>query len=155
MDKFVIKNLIVVSLLLGCIFALFAPIPYVGMLALFGNMLFAAPIVMLYLIMDGKLEINSAKDSIIYGAICGLSTNLTFSGIFSIILIIMLSIFNIASNFFLSAVVVNAPLWLLLICIIFIGTLCATLNAFSGFATYYVIEFIRDVYERKSKNGRI
>lgn len=155
MDKFVIKNLIVVSLIVGLILGLLGSIPYIGVFALFGIMLLAAPISMIYLIMDGKLEISSAKDSIIYGAISGFSANLTFSIIFAIIISIISTIFKYTHNLFLSAVIVNSPVWILLVCIIFVGTLTATTNAFSGFITYYVIEFIRDIYERKSKNGRI
>ena len=39
-------------------------------------------------------------------------------------------------------------MWLLICFIIFIGIFNATTNAFSGFATYYVINFIRDMYEK-------
>ncbi len=155
MDKLVIKNIIFTSLILGLILGILAPIPYIGVFSLFGIMLLTSPVVMLYLIMDGKLEIANAKNSIIYGALSGFSANFTFAVAFSIIITIMATIFNYSTNLFLSSIIVNSPLWLLLICIIFIGTLTATTNAFSGFATYYIIEFIRDMYEKGSKNDRI
>ena len=60
---------------------------------------------------------------------------------------ILAKFFNLTMNFVLTTMIVNSPLWLLGVFIIFIGVLCATTNAFSGFLTYYVINFIRDVYE--------
>ena len=54
-------------------------------------------------------------------------------------------------NFFLTAMIENSPVWLLGTFIIFLGVLCATTNAFAGFATYYIINLIRDIYENKHK----
>ena len=48
--------------------------------------------------------------------------------------------------------IINSPVWLFVTVVIFVGVLSATTNAFSGFMTYYIINFIRDIYEKKSKN---
>lgn len=147
MDKFVIKNIIIVSLILGVILGILAPIPYVGAVMLVIAFMLSAPIVMLYLIMDSKLELTTTKDSIITGAIVGFVVNISFSVAYAIIVAILAKFFNLTMNFVLTTMIVNSPLWLLGVFIIFIGVLCATTNAFSGFLTYYVINFIRDVYE--------
>ena len=65
MDKFVVKNIIVFSLVLGAILGLLAPIPYVGTVMLVIALVLSAPIIMFYMIMDSKLELTTTKDSII------------------------------------------------------------------------------------------
>lgn len=149
MDNFLIKNIIILSLILGVILGIFAPVPYVGMIMLFGVLLLAAPLVMLYLIMDGSLDLTTPKDSIITGALIGFMSNISFSLIYALIVVLLSKIFHYTTNFFLTAMIINSPLWLLLVFIIFIGVLCAVTNAFSGFATFYIINFIRDMYEQK------
>ena len=56
MNKFVIKYIVVFSLILGVILGMFAPVPYVGIMSLFAALLLAAPLVIIYLIMDSKFD---------------------------------------------------------------------------------------------------
>lgn len=149
MNKFLVINTINLSLILGTILGAIAVIPKVGMLGLISALLLAAPLVIVYLIMDGKFDLTTPKDSILTGALIGFSTNLTFSICYCIIMAIMSAGFHHTTNFFLTAMITNSPIWLLLVFIIFIGILFATTNAFTGFATYYIINFIRDMYEKQ------
>lgn len=149
MNKFIIKNIVILSLILGIILGILAPIPYVGMMMLFSVLLLAAPIVMVYLIMDSKFDLTTPKDSIITGALIGFCSNMTFAVFYSLLMAILAKVFHITTNFFLTAMITNAPVWLILVFIIFLGILCATTNAFSGFATFYIINFIRDMYEKQ------
>lgn len=149
MDKFLIQKIIILSSILGIILGLLAPIPFVGMIMLFSILLLAAPLVMLYMIMAGELDLSSPKDSIITGAIIGFSSNLTFAIFYSIIMVILSKVFHYTPNFFLTAMITNSPIWLIGTFIIFLGVLCATTNSFTGFATHYIINFIRDIYEKQ------
>lgn len=151
MDKFIIKTIVLLSLILGAILGLLAPIPYVGMIMLFAALLLAAPIVVLYLIMDGKFDLTTVKDSIITGALIGFVSNIAFSTMYAIVMAVLVKCFNFTTNFLLTAMITHSPIWLLGVFIVFIGTLSAVTNAFSGFITYYVINFIRDLYEKKQK----
>jgi hypothetical protein len=151
MNKFFDKNIIIASLILGTALGILAPIPYVGTIMLVMALLFSSPIVMLYLIMDGKHDLTTVTDSIIDGGIIGFCVNITFSFVYSVIMYISSVVFHYSSNFFLSAMITKSPFWLILTFIIFIGVLCATTNAFTGFATYYTVEFIRDMYEKNTK----
>lgn len=149
MDKFVVKNIIIFSLMLGVILGLLAPIPYVGTVMLVVALLLSAPIIMFYLIMDNKLELTTTKDSIITGAIVGFAVNISFSVAYASVVAILAKTINYSSNYILTTMIVNSPIWLLGVFIIFIGVLCATTNAFGGFLTYYLINFIRDMYEKQ------
>ena len=149
MDKFVVKNIIVFSLILGVILGVLAPIPYVGTFMLIVALVLSAPLVMIYLIMDNRLELTTTKDSIITGAIVGFVVNISFSIAYASIMAILAKTINYSSNFILTTMIVNSPIWLLGVFIIFIGVLCATTNPFSGFVTYYIINFIRDMYEKQ------
>ena len=149
MDKLVIKDLIVYSLILGFIFGVFAVIPYIGTFMLFGIMLFVAPLVILYMIMAGKMDLTTIKDSIIEGAITGFSANITFTLSACIILVLLQIGFKYSPNYLLTTMIMNSSIWIVIMCTLFLGTLVATTNAFSGFLTYYIINFIRDIYEKK------
>lgn len=149
MNKFVIKNIIILSLVLGAVLGLLAPVPYIGIIMLLTTLLFAAPVVIVYLIMAGKFDLTTTKDSIITGALIGFCVNITFSGMYCLLITILAKGFQYTTNFFLTAMITNSPIWLIAVFIIFIGVLCATTNAFSGFLTYYIINFIRDMYEKQ------
>ena len=154
MNRILIKDIVILSLIFGSIMGLIAPVPILGTVVLFSVLLLSAPIVVLYLIMTGKLDLTTAKDSIISGAIIGFSTNLTFSIFYSMVMAILAVGFHVSSNFFLSTMIINSPLWLIMVFIIFIGVLFAVTNAFSSFATYYIINFIRDIYEKEHPEYR-
>ena len=153
MDKTIIQTILLLSLILGAILGLLAPIPFIGIVMLLTALLLASPLVTVYMIMDGKLDLTTIKDSIITGAAIGFVSNIAFSSVYSIVMAILAKGFNITTNFFLSAMITNSPIWLLAIFIIFIGILSAVTNAFSGFLTYYIINFIRDIYEQRLKNN--
>lgn len=149
MDKFLVKDLIVYSLIFGFLTGVLAVVPYIGMLILFLIMFFASPVVILFMIMSGKLDLTTLKDSIIWGGICGFSANITFCTGACVVLALLKIGFNYSPNYLLTTMVMNSPIWLTFVCIVFLGTLIGTTNAFSGFITYYILNFIRDSYERK------
>lgn len=153
MDRILVKNITILSLILGLALGILAPIPFIGMIMLFILLLGSSPLVMVYLIMDGKLELTTTKDSILIGALTGFMANITFSIAYCVVMVILSKGFHYTPNFFLTAMIENSPVWLLGTFIIFLGVLCATTNAFAGFATYYIINLIRDIYENNHKNN--
>lgn len=148
LDKFLIINMSILSLILGAVLGLLAPIPYVGTIILTIVLLMSAPLVMIYMIMDSKLDLTTTTDSIINGAIIGFCSNISFSIVYAIVMVLLSKVFQYSPNMFLTTMIISCPIWLLVTFIIFIGVLCATTNAFTGFATYYIINFIRDMYEK-------
>lgn len=149
MNRNIAINLIIISLAVGFLLGEFAVIPYVGALALFIMLFLSAPIAIVLLIMLGKMDLTSVKDSIIQGAVSGFFANITFSLGYCITTALIYLIWKYSANYFLTAMIVNSSAWLLFAVIIFVGTLTAVTNAFSGFCVYYIINYIRDYYENK------
>lgn len=148
MNRTLVKNIAILSMILGVVFGVLAPVPYIGTVILFGVLLLAAPLVMVYLIMDGKLDLTTTQDSIVQGAFAGFVSGVTFSAVYAVIMFLLGLIFHYTSNFILTTMISNSPIWLLIVFIIFIGVLFGTTNAFTGFLTYYIINLIRDMYEK-------
>lgn len=151
MNRNVIINLVIIGLVIGLVFGLLAFIPYVGLTALLSMFFMSAPVAVVLLIMSGKMDLTSVKDSIIQGAIAGFCSNITFCISYSIISALAFIIFNYTSNYFLTAMIIKSSVFLLLLFIIFTGVLFAVTNAFSNFCLYYIINYIRDSYERKHR----
>lgn len=149
MDKSLLKSLTVLSIIVGIIFGILAPVPFLGTIILLAMLFLSAPLVLIYLIMDGKLDLATIKDSIIYGAIIGMFANIFYACIYSIITVVVFMVTKYSSNLLLTTMIINSPIWLLIIVILFMGVLAATTNAFSGLLTYYAINLIRDIYEKK------
>lgn len=152
MNRNIALNLIIISMAVGFILGEFAVIPYVGSVALFLMLFLSAPVAIVLLIMLGKMDLTSVKDSIIQGAVSGFFANVTFSLGYCITTALIYIIWKYSANYFLTAMIVNSSAFLLFAVIIFIGTLTAVTNAFSGFCVYYIINYIRDFYEKKQLN---
>ncbi len=148
-DKSQIINTVKLSLIIGVLLGVLVFVPYINIAILIITLFLSAPLVMVYMIMDGKLELESVTHSLVMGAISGFCANITFSAMFSILTVAAAAWFNYNPNVFLAAMITQSPLWLLITFIVFIGVLFATTNAFSGVATYYLINLIRDIYEKK------
>ena len=149
MDRIIAKNIAILSSLLGLILGVLAPIPYIGAFLLSAVFLLSAPSVMVFLIMDGKLDLTTTQDSIIQGALSGFISGFVFSVSYAVVMFILSVFFHYSSNFILTTMIINSPIWLLVVFMLFIGVVFATTNAFSGFLTYYIINVIRDMYERR------
>lgn len=149
MYRNIVINLIIISLAVGFVLGEFAVIPYVGSIASFLMLFLSAPVAIVLLIMLGRMDLTTVKDSIIQGAVSGFFANITFSLGYSITTALIFIIWKYSTNYFLTTMIVNSSAWLLFVVIIFIGVLTAVTNAFSAFCVYYIINYIRDYYEKK------
>ena len=150
MDRILAKNIIILSIFFGAILGLLAPVPYIGTIILFAVFLLAALVVMVYLIMDSRLDLTTTQDSIVQGALAGFVSGVVFSSVYAVMAFLLGTFLHYSSNFILTTMIANSPVWLLVVFIIFIGVLFGTTNAFTGFLTYYIINLIRDMYEKRN-----
>lgn len=153
MDRVLIKNLIIVSSILGVILGAPSVVPYIGIWLFIAAIILSAPLTMVYLIMDSKLDLTTIQNSIITGAITGFCSCIFFSAAYSCITALLFNFLHYSNNKILTSIIMNSPMWLLAVFIVFIAVVSATVNAFSGFATYHIINFIRDMYERNHPRG--
>lgn len=136
------RQISVLSLFFGALLGLVTLIPFIGTISMIFLICFLAPLVIWILIKYGCLSLSSIKESIIVGAIAGFISYLGFSIIYVPISVILMKLFNISANYGIGIMLSNAGFFILTVLSIFMGVLSATVNAFTGFLTFYVIELI-------------
>ena len=105
---------------------------------------FIAPLVIWTLIKYECLSLNSIKDSIIVGSLSGFISYMGFSIVYVPISIVLMKYFHIAANYGIGLMLNDANVFILIVLSVFMGVLSATINAFTGFLTFYIIDFIKN-----------
>ena len=137
MTQNLLKQVVVLSLFLGSVLGIITVIPLIGQLAFWILMCLSATCVMLFMIKVGLLELENTKDSVIIGALCGFTAFLGFSVFYIPIVVFLAKVFQYYPNYGVSLALTNSGLGLIILFVIFMGVLSATVNAFSGFLTFY------------------
>ncbi|MBQ8168575.1 hypothetical protein IJZ97_04070 [bacterium] len=143
MNKKILKQICFLSLFLGAILGTVTVIPFIGEIAFWILMCLAAVIVILFMTKKEMLEVKSVQESAVLGAIIGFIAFIGFSIFYIPIIVMLAKIFQIYPNYGVSMALSNSSLGLLVILVIFMGVLAATINAFSGFLTYYGIDLYK------------
>ena len=89
------------------------------------------------------LKITTVQESAVLGAIIGFISFIGFSIFYIPIIIVLARFFRYYPNYGVSMALNNASLGLIIVLVIFMGVLAATINAFSGFLTFYGIDFFQ------------
>lgn len=145
MNLILIKQISILSLFFGSIAGFAAIIPFLGTFALVYLICFIAPIVIWLLVKYNCIELSSVKDGIIVGAISGFVSFLGFSVIYIPISVILLRLFKFSANQGIALMLNNANFFILFVVAVFMSVVGATINSFSGFLTFYIIELIKSV----------
>ena len=148
MNTKLLKQICIFSLLLGGVLGLVTLIPFINQISFCILMCFAAVCVMLFMVKLELLEMQSVRESVVLGAIIGFIAFLGFSVIYIPITIFLAKIFNVYTNYGIAVSLSNASFGLTLVMVLFMGVLSATVNAFSGFLTYYGIDFYKALYKK-------
>lgn len=143
-----LKVILLMSTLLGFVFGLISPIPYIGGLAFFVLLCFAAPIVLGMLLNIGVLKIDNISESAVLGGIVGFVSYIAFSVVYMPIVLILYKVFNYYVNYGVTLALTNANLFVIVVVSIFMGILSASINAFSGFLTYYLAEVFKNMNDK-------
>jgi hypothetical protein len=147
-DLILLKRISILSAFFGAILGFITLIPFIGTFSLVFLLCFIAPLVIWILIKYNCLSLSSIKDSIIVGAIAGAVSYLGFSIIYIPISVVLMKLFHISANYGIGLILVNANFFILVVLSLFMSVLGATVNAFTGFLTFYVIELLNSI-ERK------
>lgn len=144
-----LKQIAILSAFFGAVLGALTLIPYLGIISFVSLICFISPLVIWILVKYNCLSLSSIKDSVITGAISGFIAYMGFSIIYVPISVILMKLFHISANIGVGYMLGNASFFLLLILSLFMGVLGATVNAFTGFLTFYVLDFINSIEKRK------
>ena len=144
-----LKQIAILSAFFGAVLGALTLIPYLGVISFVFLICFISPLVIWILVKYNCLSLSSIKDSVITGAISGFIAYMGFSIIYVPISVILMKLFHISANIGVGYMLGNASFFLLLILSLFMGVLGATVNAFTGFLTFYVLDFINSIEKRK------
>lgn len=141
-DFILLKQISTLSAFFGALLGLTALIPFIGTFSLVFLFCFIAPLVIWILVKYNCLSLSSIRGSVVVGALAGFVSYLGFSIIYIPISIILMKFFNLGANYGIAITLSNANFFILTVLSLFMGVLGATINAFTGFLTFYVIELI-------------
>lgn len=143
-DYILLRQISILSVFFGALLGVITLIPFIGTFSFIFLICFIAPLVIWILIKYECLSLTSIKDSIITGALSGFISYMGFSIIFIPASILLMKFFHIAANYGIGLMLNDANAFILIVLSVFMGVLSATVNAFTGFLTFYVIEFINN-----------
>lgn len=139
-----LRQISILSVFFGVVLGTLTLIPYIGTFSMIFLICFIAPLVIWTLIKYECLSLNSIKDSIIVGSLSGFISYMGFSIVYVPISIVLMKYFHIAANYGIGLMLNDANVFILIVLSVFMGVLSATINAFTGFLTFYIIDFIKN-----------
>lgn len=151
MNKNILKQVSMLSIFLGAVLGVITTIPLIGEIAFWILMCVSAVIVILFMTKLDMLKINSVQESAVLGAIIGFISFIGFSIVYIPIIIVLAGFLQIYPNYGVSMALSNASIGLIVVLVIFMGVLSGTINAFSGFLTYYGIDFFQILNKNDDK----
>ena len=143
MNKTILKQAAFLSIFLGAALGIITVIPFLGDIAFWILMCLSAAAVILFMTKLEMLSVKSVQESAVLGAIIGFISFIGFSVLYIPLIIALAKFFQIYPNYGVSMALSNASFGLIIVLVIFMAVLCATINAFSGFLTYYGMDFFR------------
>lgn len=154
MDKSLLKLVMLVSAFIGGVCGVITILPFVGQIAFWILLCLSSVIVMTFLMRAKVLELFTVQESVTLGAIIGFVSFMAFCIIYVPAVVILMKFFNYYSNYGVSVILSSASFGVILILSLFMGVLSATVNAFTGFLTYYVKEFFNTLEKNEEKRYR-
>lgn len=151
MDKSLLKLILLISTFIGGLCGILTFVPFIGQVVFWILLCFASVLVMTFLMRTKLLELYTVQESVTIGAIVGFISFMVFCIVYVPVVIILLKFFNYYSNYGVAVMLQAASFWIILILSVFMAILSATINAFTGFLTFYVNEFIKTLDKNEEK----
>lgn len=155
MNKTILKQAAFLSIFLGAALGVITVIPFLGDIAFWILMCLSAAAVILFMTKLEMLSVKSVQESAVLGAIIGFISFIGFSVLYIPLIIALAKFFQIYPNYGVSMALSNASFGLIIVLVIFMAVLCATINAFSGFLTYYGMDFFRILNEKEDEHFKL
>lgn len=145
MNKLALKQLSILSAILGIILGIITLIPFIGQVAFIVLMCFVSVLILWFMLKVELIDISTNKQSIILGAISGFISFITFCVIYLPLVFIISRLFNLYSWYGVSVFLNVGSFGIIILLVLFMGLLSAVINAFTGFLTYYCYEFLKNI----------
>lgn len=151
MDISLLKLILFISIFIGVLAGILTAVPYIGELAFWVLLCLSSVIEMIFLARAGLLELESVKESVTIGGIIGFVSFMAFAVVYVPIVVALLKLFKYYTNYGVAVMLGTANVWIILLLAVFMAILSATINAFTGFLTYYVSEFIKTLEKNEQR----
>lgn len=147
MSKLFLKQISVISAILGAGLGILSLIPLIRNLSIFALVIIIAPVVIIFMKKNNLLKEVNIREGMIIGAISGIVSVIAFIIVFTPIdLFLSLFIKNGYINW-IASLIKTAGFFVYIMLLFFMCILNAITNAFSGLTTAYVYEFLKNMKE--------
>lgn len=148
MNLTLLKQIGVLSAVLGAILGVITLIPFIGSIAFITLMCLASAIIIILMVKYEVLEMLSVKEGLTLGAIIGFISFIAFAIVYLPCVAILGKVFKLYSFYGISLIMSVGSLGVIIMLTIFAAVLSAVINAFTAFLTFYGI----DLYNNLKKN---
>ena len=143
MNKILLKQISILSVIAGIILALLTLIPFVGQIAFIILMSVVSVFVIVLLAKLDLIDIMEIRESVILGAIIGFISFMAFAAVYLPAVSLIGKFFNPEYLYGIALVLNVGSFGVIFMFTVFVAILSATVNAFSAFITFYVLEFLK------------
>ncbi len=154
MNKLLLKQVSILSIIAGIILAFLTLIPFIGQFAFIILMAFVAAFIITFMVKIDLLEILSIRESVVLGALIGFISFLAFAIVYLPIVAILGRFFSLYYLYGISMLLNVGSFGVIFMLTIFVAILSATINAFSAFITFYVLEFLKTLDKNDNNNDK-
>lgn len=158
MNPLLVKQVSILSAILGGILGVLTLIPFVRNFSFLLLILGVSAVIIIYMKKNDLIGIIDVREGAILGAIIGFVSFIAFSIVFipSVMLVgLILSLFKINYNTYGINIFIQTGFFVLVLLMLFLGILSALMNAFSGLVTAYVYEILTGIKKDEKKDESI
>jgi hypothetical protein len=152
MNRLIIKQTAILSLLLGGFLGLLTLIPFVRNFTFLLLILCVSAIVLVYMKKNELIGIIDIREGAILGGFIGFISFIAFSVVFVPLVSLIGLIFKGYYTFGITYMLKVSGFFVLIMLIVFMAILSALMNSFSGLVTAYVYEILSGIKKEENEN---
>lgn len=143
MNRILLQQVSILSVLLGAALGFFALIPFVGWIGFLVLMCLMSAIIIIFLLKVELLDMLEVRQSVVLGALIGFVAFIAFCAVYLPAVALLGKVFGLYSLYGISVALRPGSLGIIILLVLFMAVLSATVNAFTAFLTFYLIDFVK------------
>ncbi len=152
MNKLLLKQVSILSIIAGIILAFLTLIPVIGQLSFIILMVLVSAIIIVFMTKFDLIDVMEIRESVVLGALIGFVSFLAFAAVFLPAAWLLGRFFSLPYLYGISIILNVGSFGVIFLLTVFVAVLSATINAFSAFITFYILEFLKTL--DKNDNDR-